>query len=537
MSRRSRVSHSTRIQIDDASATLAGKEQGVKWFNNFLLTVLLAFALALALWSTSSHAAVAAVPAPAASQRVGVVTQDMVPLRAAASETSARTSVLWRGEMLELRGERGDYVQVWDHHSERGGYVLRAQVYPLDTTASGAPGLQTLLGFVSDQPGQEALGLSLAAASIQAMAGQDLQGPAGAAVLDAIARQADRLGERASRGAGERNSEQTRLTAHLDVAARFGVRYLTVEAGDGVVLCYEGDANRRLLDMPVALPAQRARAVLALTRQECVPSVTRLSDREPLDQERADWLLRVDPATVPAPWTSRLLIRRAEVWSRLAFEASRRGDATTARHAADVALTAMAAVSSDELSSDDQRDYRDAALRTNAIRWAMEPKGAVPKGVPLQVETQPDGQTCVKLHESRDSAKVLAQRCSWGQVWAASARRNDKGNAVVVSVQPVDGWRELWVFRQTRDGWTVMVQPPAALEPGVGYAEFAGWVPGGKSMLLAREANAEGRSIRRFEVVSLDSLTPQRIAFTPDALGPFNRWSDPAWKRESLALR
>src|SRR5690606_18319714 len=174
------------------------------------------------------------------------------------------------------------------------------------------------------------------------------------------------------------------------------------------------------------------------------------------------------------------------------------------------------------------------------------------------VHTLADGQTCVRLHEeprAELSAKkrpdgmasikrvgdspraVLAERCTWGQVWAASAQRNRERNAIVLAVQPIDGWRELWVFRQTRQGWEVLVQPPAALLPGVGFAEFAGWVPGGKSMLMAREAMAEGRTIRRFEVVRLDTLTPERIAFRPDALGAFNRWADTGWKRLSLALR
>jgi hypothetical protein len=161
----------------------------------------------------------------------------------------------------------------------------------------------------------------------------------------------------------------------------------------------------------------------------------------------------------------------------------------------------------------------------------------VPAGLPLAVETQADGQTCVRLHEQKNAQKTLVERCTWGQVWAASAQRNRERNAIVLAVQPIDGWRELWLFRQTRQGWEVLVQPPAALLPGVGFAEFAGWVPGGKSMLMAREAVAEGRTIRRFEVVSLDTLSPERIAFRPDALGAFNRWADAGWKRLSLALR
>src|SRR5690606_28757804 len=99
---------------------------------------------------------------------------------------------------------------------------LREQLHPLKTTAADLPGLQALLAFVSQQPGDETLGLALAAAVVQALPPQDLHGPAEAVVLDAIGRQAERLGERITRGAGERSRDQTTLTAHLDIAARHG---------------------------------------------------------------------------------------------------------------------------------------------------------------------------------------------------------------------------------------------------------------------------------------------------------------------------
>jgi hypothetical protein len=139
--------------------------------------------------------------------------------------------------------------------------------------------------------------------------------------------------------------------------------------------------------------------------------------------------------------------------------------------------------------------------------------------------------------KARADAPALAERCSWGQVWAASAAPNREGTALALAVQPVDGWRELWVFRKDAGAWGVQVLPPAALQPGTGYAEFAGWEPGGQRMLVAREALAEGKTIRRFEVVKVATLTPERTAFDAEALGPFSRWPDAAWKRESLALR
>ena len=79
--------------------------------------------------------------------------------------------------------------------------------------------------------------------------------------------------------------------------------------------------------------------------------------------------------------------------------------------------------------------------------------------------------------------------------------------------------------------------PPAAATPETGVAEWAGWVPGGQQMLVAREARGQGRYRKSFEVVRLEGLTTERVTGDVAALPLFQRWQDPAWKRETLSLR
>ncbi|MGM9424655.1 hypothetical protein [Hydrogenophaga sp. MI9] len=491
--------------------------------------------LAIALVGCVYSARAATVPAPAAA--VGLVTRDKVALRAAPRDSAASQTLLWRGEALEIRGSKGDFLQVWDHHRERGGYVRATQLMRVSTDAAETPQLLALMAFVSEQPGSEPLGLALAAAAIQALPAAALQGPQGAAVMDAIGRQAERLAERASSGTGR--TDDPLLTAHLDVARRHGVQLVSREQDGRMTVCYDGDAYRRLLAMPAANAEQKARAAMALTRSECLEAPARAADREALDEGLADLLARADVPALPVHWRARLATRQAEVWSRLAFARAQRASTDTARSAAQRAIDAIGRVDKTELVDDDLSRFHAAAVRVNAVRWAAAPAAALTGRLAITTRRADDGQSCVSLRDpkAKADAPALAERCSWGQVWAASAAPNREGTALALAVQPVDGWRELWVFRKDASGWNVQVLPPAALQPGTGYAEFAGWEPGGQRLLVAREAIAEGKTIRRFEVVNAATLTPERTALDAEALGPFSRWPDPAWKRDSLALR
>jgi hypothetical protein len=302
-------------------------------------------------------------------------------------------------------------------------------------------------------------------------------------------------------------------------------------------ICYDGDAFRRVLSLP-ATPLQQARAALALTQPECIDPALQPLQRHQVNQWRSGVLERVEPASLPPFVRNRLAMRRASVWSTLAYERARLGGDSAA--AAQRALSELASVQKTEIAEDDQPAYNDAAMRVNATRWAAEPAPGPVASQRLGIVTQPGqpGETCVLLVDAKnDATRPLARRCTYGVVWLQSASMNREGNAAALAVQPLEAWRELWVFRLRGKQWNIDVLPPATLHPELGYAEFAGWVPGGQQMLLAREARGEGRYRRSYEIVSLDSLVTQRQSPDPAALGPFQRWMDPGWKRMSVALR
>lgn len=457
--------------------------------------------------------------AAAAAIAFAVVTQDAAPLRAAPQAQAAVHAQLLPGELLELRGRRQGYVQVWDPRRERGGYVRESQLRPLPTHEADAPELLAVLRHLRDTPGAETLGIAYVAAYLKAVPARQIT----AEPFDALGRMAERLAQRG----GDRP---------LELAAAYGVKTLSLEqAGGAVKLCYDGEAFRRVLALP-ATPAQQARAVLSLTRHDCVDPALRPDQRLALDRQRAALLDRVEPAALDdAALAQRLQLRRAGVWSALAHAQARRDEAPQV--AAQHALDALAAVQPAELADDDAVEHAEAAMRVAGVRWAVAPAPASPR-LQVRLRAGEPGQTCVTLH---DGPRALAERCTWGVVWAASARPRADGRALALAVQPLEGWSELWVWRQgetAEAGWTVDVLPPAAGGPGLGYVEFAGWTAGPKRrLLLARESRSEGRLQRRFEVLDAQTLAVERWASTPQLLAAFTTGADAEWKKGTVSLR
>ena len=489
--------------------------------------------IAITSWAIALCLAIA--PAAAApSPDTAIITKDRTSLRAAPRASAQQQALLWAGEMVEIRGERLDYLHVYDYKRERAGFVHASHARRIKLTAEEAPDLLAVVRFLRDTPGAEALGIGLAAAYIHAATPEMLRGEPGIDALDAFGAFADRLARRASSGMAQNKTVEATLSAHLDVAGRYGVNFLNHERAGRMQICYDGDAFRRVLGMP-STPEQRARAALALTRHECVsPDLGPLA-RNGVDEWRADMLDRVDTSALPGYLMNRVQMRRASVWASLAYQRARMGESGDA--AAIRAITELAGINKSELTEEDLRTYNDAAMRVNASRWAAVPPTPAAKTRRVRIVTAAGepGETCVSLV---DAEKPLITRCTYGVVWANSATMNREGTALALAVQPMDTWREMWLFRKEPDGWwTVSVLPPAATTPDIGYAEFAGWVPGGRQVLVAREARGEGKYRRNFEVMRLDTLAVARQAGDPGILGAFQRWQDPSWKEQTLSVR
>ncbi len=473
-------------------------------------------------------ALVASAPACAAESERAIVAQDQVALRAAPRESAQRQAVLWQGDTLEVRGERHEYLQVYDHRRERAGFVRASQVRRIAAAAEAAPDLLAVARFLRHAPGDESLGMAYVAAYLRAAPPAAI----GSEAFDLLGTMAERLARRAS--SRHARADDATIAAHLEVAANLGVTIGSVESEGRMLLCYDGEAFRRVMALP-APDERRARAALALTRPECIDSTLTATRRFDRDEWRRDVLARVPREHVPEHLGNRLRLRNAAVLASLAFQHARRGQDAAA--ITGLALAEFAGVDRLTLSDDELAMYDETAVHVGASRWGGEAASTGTSRLTVAATAGAPGQTCVALHEG-ERKEPLARRCTYAVVWPQSVSVNAAASVATLAVQPLAGWRELWVFQQQAGGaWRIDVVPPALGTPDLGYVEFAGWVPGKAQLLVAREARNEGRFQRSFEVLDLATLAILKRADQPSSLSVFYRSQDAGWKRQTLTLR
>jgi hypothetical protein len=467
--------------------------------------------------------------APPPANPLAIVTKDGIALRAQASHSAARHAVLWQGENLEVRGRTLDYLEVYDHRIERAGFVRASEVRIISTRPDDAPELLAIVRFLRDMPGSEALGIAYTAAYLKAAPGKAID----AEPFAALGVMAERLAERAS--TNRHKSREESLSGQLEVVADYGVAIRSIDRNGSMRLCYDGDAFRRVMALD-ATAMQKAIAALALTNPACVAPGLPPVQLAAFDAWRADLLERVPSQGLPRYVHNRLHMRAASVWSAIAFERTRQHE--PAQQAAARAIDELAGVDTLALAEGDRDDYNDAAMRVGASRWAAEPLLKPGTGLHIVTAAGRPGETCIKLLDRKHDEKTpLAQRCTYGTVWESSARVNAHGTALALAVQPMTSWRELWLFHVVGKQWAIDVLPPADDDPRLGYIEFAGWVPGNRLMLAAREARVHGRFVHRFEILEMATLATTRQADKPSSLSPFYRYQDAIWKSRTVSLR
>jgi hypothetical protein len=458
---------------------------------------------------------------------LAIVVQDHAALRAAPRSGAAELTRLWQGDVLEVRGEHAGYLKVYDYRRERGGYLREDAARPVDLSETAAGDLLAVVRFLRESPGSEALGISYGAAYLKAAPPRAIS----AEPFDAIAQMAERLADQASGS----TDHVTEFASHLDVVEQFGVHMRSFERNGRVRVCYDGELFHRVLALPAAQAEARARAVLGLTRPDCIDPDLGPVPRASADTVRAQLLEQVKDGELNPMMRSRLHVRRAGVWASLAFGEDRLRE--PAGPAAARALAELLAVHPDDLGEERRAEYVDAVMRVSAIRWA----GAVPAPQPgpliLGAAPGSPGQTCVTVEDARrPRAAAIIQRCTYGLVRMASIQAIPQGPALVLAVQPLESWRELWVFHERAGSWTIDVLSPGLDNPEEGYVDYAGYAPGTRRLLIAREVKERGRFRRSFEELRLDDLALVRQASSPELLRDFGRWQDVAWRRDTLAL-
>jgi hypothetical protein len=472
-----------------------------------------------------------------------IVQNDGVSLRSAARDSAAEHAALTQGDLLEVRGQRLDYLQVYDHRRERAGYVKATSVRPINLDATQMPHFLSVVRFLRDSSNQEALGISYAQSYLK-VSGGATKDPDYAEVLDAVGKMADRLAARTAKQASKDHTAQ-----QIEGVGFLGVRMVSIDQHGQQRLCYDGKAYEQLLGLDVP-PSYKLNATLALTQPNCIDSGLTIVQRRDLDASRLrtlDTLKESDLTALTGLERNRYRHRKAAVLASLSFATQRAlnngialGTASSdamqsVKLYAAQAIENLAAVDKGELSDQDKAQYDETALRVGAIRLAAQPAVVLPKTMSI-VAGEP-GQTCLVVDTAR--------RCTYGVVWPQSLSVSPNGLMMSIAVQPTETWREVWLLRKVDNTWVVDVLPPSTEAPnlgsGVGVVEFAGWVPADTKqearILVARDTLEKTKVQTRFEVLRAASLSVEARANHPQTLFAFAKFQQASWRAATLTVR
>jgi hypothetical protein len=454
-----------------------------------------------------------------ASMTIALVTGDKVALRATPERGGANQATLWKGDWLELRGERKGWLKVYDHRHERPGWIPGKLVHVVELEEAAAPSLRAIVEFLRDTPGAESLGIAYAASYLKVAPKSGID----ARLLTTLGVMADRLARRSSSAPDGATPEQ------LEVAQSWGLRFTSVERADGVRICFDGAAFRQALVLGPS-PEELAIIALGLTEPACTPELLGATERQARDEAALELLERADPTRVPGPLANRLRMRRAAIGARLAWADARRGDLVKATKVADAAVSAFARIDRSEIADEQEDEVELTALEVAASRWAAFPAAPPPKDVKLLVENGEPGETCISVEGS-------PKKCTHGQLWASSLRVAPKHDAAVLAVEPLPGWLELWAFRRGQDGgWMVDVLAPSTDSVDLGYVELAGWSPDGARAIVVREVKTDGVVRRTWQIVKLATLEVEKSSSMLRGLDA-RQWTSAEWRGRTLALR
>ncbi len=496
-------------------------------------------------------------------EELAIVVDPAIALRASARAAAPVQAQLARGDLLEVRGAVPGYLRVYDHRRERPGFVRPSQVRRYPRGPAAIPQLTAVALFLRDQPGSEELGIAYATLARTLGADALSAGASDAGVTrpalgaadpldDAIAAMTDRLARRASQA---RAVPDPSLAIALDSVAAHGVKLVALERDGHVVYCSEGEAEARALAHGDA--SERARAALLLTQARCGDPSAPPNRQLEWNEWRARIACSTEASEAAPELGVKLRLRRAEIWSQLAF--LRASDEQI--EAALSAQRELALADRTLLAEDDQAQFDEASVRVSAARWpaANELSTAHDSGALGLAEARTPGfrlrrapslgrggvELFTQSAANADAGRALVSTPSSAVPQLSSFDSSPGGHAAALVVQPLASWSELWVFHPVKLGrgksattsWVRSVLVPAAIEPGVGSVECAGFTPKGKSMLVVRQAMVNGKLQRSFQELSLDTLRVVAQSDHVEGVRAFGRWASPQWRAQTTALR